>query len=97
MPQELDDSLGEETWGDMSEDPIVGPIVEFDVRTMSDEAFDCMLATEAVLACDWDTETSDAAWETLSEAEKDRAQKWDKAVEQELEEHAEAWKRLAKE
>ncbi len=64
---------------------------------MSGEARACMLATEAVLARGWNTETSDAAWDSLSETEKDRAQKWDKAVEQELEEHAGAWERLARE
>ena len=44
--------------------------------------YDCMLMSEEALARDWTGEEND---------------KWDKAVKQVLEEHAEAWERLAKE
>ena len=59
---------------------------EVDVSQELDDAgasaYDCMLASEEVLARDWTGEEND---------------KWYKAVEQELEEHAGAWERLAEE
>ena len=44
-------------------------------------AYECMLMSEEVLARDWTGEEND---------------KWYKALEQELEEHADAWDRLSK-